>query len=337
MAKLPALRFSKRLNKEGVSPLYVFEGEDEALLSGCLISLRKALESDEMPGSMTTELGEVEDPRDVFDELRTQPFMGMQGKRLVVVREGRDFIAEHKDVVLDYVNNPSDFGVLAICCDKLDRRYKAAKALSQSATIVDCSRIRWKEARRWVADYAQEHGKEVSGQALYSLLQAVGADIRTLRNEIEKLILYADQEELITEEHVEELVPHSRSRSIFDLSHAITQGNTSEAIRLGQDLLRNGEQPERIVAFLGHRIRQLWQIRRMTDERQSPSAISRELGMPNWAAKKAAQSVTDLSEEWFMRIVGIVARADVELKSTSVQSREREVWLNRFLSRVCEE
>ncbi|MFW6457630.1 MAG: DNA polymerase III subunit delta [Planctomycetota bacterium] len=336
MAKVPALQFDAHLQKQGVQSLYVFEGEDDALLTSCLSALKNSIETPDMPGSMTTDIDEVEDCRQVFDELHTQPFIGMSGKRLVIVREGKDFISEHKAPLQDYLGNPSPSGILALCCDKLDKRYKAAKMLGQKGVIVDCTKIRWKEARRWISNQTAQEGKKMSGRALSMLLEAVGPDITTLQAELDKLVLYVGEKEMITEQHVEDLVPQSRSRSIFDLSNAITQGNVGQALELGQNLLLEGEKPTGIVTFLAHRIRQLWRIRRMVEEGKQPNDISREVGMPRWAAKKASRSVKQLSERWFARRIGMLARADVELKSTSIQSREEEVWLSRFLTQLCQ-
>ena len=335
MPKVPALQFRTHLGEQGLSPVYVFEGEDDALLSSCVSALKNWLETEDMPGSMTTDMDEVDDVRDVFDELHTQPFMGMQGKRLVIVREGKDFISSHKEALEDFLENPPASGVLALCCDKLDRRYSVSKKLGKKGVVVDCSKLRWNQAKKWVSSHAREDGKKVTGKALSALLEAVGPNLNGLRTELEKLVLYVGDEELITEEHVEELVPQSRSRSIFDLSSAITQANVPDALRLGQSLLLEGETPEGIVAFLGHRMRTLWQVRRMVESGKNPQEISREVGMPRWAAKKSAQAVRRLSERWFARRIGLLARADVELKSTSVQSREQEVWLNRFLAKLC--
>jgi hypothetical protein len=75
----------------------------------------------------------------------------------------------------------------------------------------------------------------------------------------------------------------------------------------------------------------------MVEGGKGPGEISREVGMPRWAAKKSARAVRNLSERWFARRIGLLARADVELKSTSVQSREQPVWLSRFLADLCDQ
>ncbi len=336
MAKVPALQFDTHLQKQGVHSLYVFEGEDDALLTSCLSALKESIETQDMPGSMTTDIDEVEDCRSVFDELHTQPFIGMSGKRLVIIRQGKKFISDHKEPLQKYLDNPAPSGILALCCDSLDKRYKAAKTLSQKGIIVDCSKIRWKEAKSWISKQAAQEGKKISGRALSMLLEAVGPDITTLRAELDKLVLYVGDKELITEDHVAELVPQSRSRSIFDLSNAITRGNVEEALQLGENLLLEGENPVGIVSFLAHRMRKLWQIRRLVEEGKQPNEISRKVGMPRWAAKKATRAVRSLPEQWFARRIGLLARADVELKSTSVQSREEDVWLSRFLTQLCQ-
>ncbi len=336
MPQLKALQFGEHLKEGRLKPVYGFVGDDEALVSECVSRIRQAAERPDLPGSITRDLDGIPEPRDVFDELRTQPFMGMEGVRLVIVREGDEFLSAHGDSLRQYLNAPSSAGVLVLCCGKLDGRTGVAKAIERTGLIVDCSRMRWQDARHWLDGEARKTGKTLTPRAVSALVEAVGPNLSALRLELEKLVLYVGDEPTIAERDVEEVTCTSRPRSIFELSDAIARSDAAEALRLGEGLLLRGERPEGIVGFLGRRTRTLWQVKRMLEGGAGPKEIARELGMKDYAAEKSVQAARRLGEERSARLIELLAQADVELKTTSLQSRDSGVWLSSFLSRLCQ-
>ena len=335
MPTVKALNLGKQIEKDGLYPAYVLEGEDEALISQSIAILRDAVERDDLPGSTTAEHEEVDQPGEIFDELRTQPFMGMEGMRLVIVRDGKTFIKEHSEALVRYLESPATKGILVLQCEKLDKRRKASKAILDVGLGVDCSSIRWSDARKWLTARAREEGKRLDGQARDALIQAVGPNIKALGNELEKLVLFVGGRDQITARDVRELVSQSRVQSIFDLGDAIAAGNQEETFRLGEHLLLHGESLPGIIGFLGYRTRTLWQVKRLVKAGKNPRAISSEVGMPPFAAKKAARIVRRLNPGWFQRRLETLAEADIALKTRSLRSREQATWLTALLARLC--
>ncbi len=336
MAAMKALRFDAHVHDGDLLPVYALVGEDDALVSSCIASLKNAVERPELPGSMTTDLDGEPEPREVFDELRTQPFMAMAGRRLVIVRRGGQFVTRNGEALKEYLGAPSPSAVLVLCAEKLDGRTAAVKAISRVGAAVDCSRIRWQDARDWVNAEARRMGRTLTPRAASALVEAVGPNVAGLRQELEKLILYAGEESTIEERDVEAVVPGSRARSIFELSDAIARADAGEAMRLGEQMLLRGERLEGIVAFLANRTRMLWQTRRLLDAGTARGDVAKALGVPDFVAGRAMESARKLPDGWFQRRMRLLAEADVELKTTSIQSREHGVWLGALLARLCQ-
>jgi DNA polymerase-3 subunit delta len=224
---------------------------------------------------------------------------------------------------------------LVLCCNKLDKRRKVSKTLVKKAVRVDCSRITWQDARKWSVQYTRQNDKKLDGAAASALVKAVGPNLTALKNELDKLILHAGERGIITLDDIEELVPNSRERSIFELSDAIAAGNVRDAVELGEQLLLRGEAPEAIIGFLSMRIRTLWQVKRLASEGRSERQIASDLSIPPFAARKASQTTRKLADNWFMDKLHLLAEADHELKSTSLPSRARPTWLAQFLASLC--
>jgi DNA polymerase-3 subunit delta len=354
MPALNALELERDIEKNSVRPVYALVGEDDALVSNSIATLKRAIERPDLPGSIVRTIESGADPRAVFDELRTQPFMGMKGMRMVIVQEGADFIADNAQALEGYLARPSPFGVLVLRCDrpakqkagnsasngagegkKAGKPRNILKLVEKTGAIVDCSKMDWRAAREVIRAEMRARGKDLTPQAAQLLLDTVGPNLAALRQEIEKLVLFSDGRAKVSEEDVEEVVPESRARSIFELSDAIAKGDTSEALRLGEEMMLRGESPESMVAFLGAQMRRLWQVKRLTAQRASPKAISETLGMPDFAVKRAVQAVKDRSQRWFAARISMLARADTELKTIAMPAREKPVWMAAFLARMC--
>ncbi len=328
-----ALQIEKHLmGSAPSSPLYVVCGEDESLKSSVLSSLRAANEADDQPGSTTLEVDELEDHRRIFDELYTQPFLGMAGKRMVIVRRGEELVDAASDQLTEYAKKPSRTSILVLCCEKLGRRSNPGRTLSKNSVWVDCSKIKWDEARRWVAQQVRSEGLKIDGRAASDLVQSIGPHVTALKRELDKLVLYAAESGFIDQRAVHDVVPASRARTVFELSDAIAASKIKESVELGQTLLLHGEEPIMIVAFLSSRFRDLWQVYRLTKRRMPLRDIASEVGMPEFAVKRAAQAVRRRNDQWFARRLRMLSEADTALKTTSMPSKSLQTWLTGLIA-----
>jgi len=95
------------------------------------------------------------------------------------------------------------------------------------------------ELPAWIRRKAEEKGGRISNEAVAVLAALVGADLRLLDQEIDKLLLYADGR-LVTSEDVGKLVSRAREASIFDLVDCVGRRQTDRALRLLHRMLEDG-------------------------------------------------------------------------------------------------
>jgi len=335
MATVRALQLAASIERDGLRPIYGLVGAADPLVSASLSLLKGAVERPELPGSVTTDLEHAPEPREVFDELRTPPFMGMKGLRLVIVRRGEEFLSHWREVLERYLEAPSATGILALCCARLDRRTAIAKRIERCGVTVDCAALKWAEAENWVRQRARLEGKTLTPAASSALVQAVGANLTALGNELAKLVLYVSESDTVSQRDVEQLVPASRTRSIFDLSEAVLSGASADALRLAHQFLLGGHRPEEIVAFLGGQIRRLWQVKRMVAAGASQGEVQKALNMRDFAVRKSVGLVRRLTDDSLAHRLRILAAADREAKTTSVRAREQSVWVEALVAELC--
>jgi len=361
MARIGALELEKDLKEEGLRPVYALVGEDDFLIRRCLSELKRLAQAPDCPGGMTTEFGPDAEAGRVFDELRTAPFMGLKGKRLVVLRNAQGFMTKHREALERYINAPASTSTLVICCQepgaggaaKKRRRDKpqsedepkdtASKAkgalikqIGRKGLVVDCRKLREDETKRWVRAQARQLGKDFTPRASATLLEAVGTDLSQLENELRKLVDYAADSPVITEREVEEVVSQTRTRSVFDLVDAIAVGNAADAFRLCQQLLLRGENLNGLISLLAKRTRRLWQIKGLEKAGASQKEMGAKLKVKPYAVTKLLRTSPRLSERVLARHLSILADADYELKTSAIAPREEEVWLMRVVAKLCQ-
>jgi DNA polymerase-3 subunit delta len=355
MPTVKALQLGDHLRQASQAPVCAVLGTDDALRSHCLRLLRDAAAPEDQPGSTVRRFEDVPAPHAVFDELRTLPFMGLPGRRVVIVERGDVFLRSSWEALARYLDAPSRTGTLILCLDEgpaksppdkasrgeaeqkeRRRRWQGIwKALSDSGLVVDCGTPSWSEAGRWVQSEAERLRKKLTPRAAATLVQAVGPNLLALRSELEKLVAYAGEQVTIAERDVEEVVTEARSRSAFELAEAVGRGDAAAALKLCGRLLLSGESKEDIVSVMALQLRRLWQMKRLRAAGASQKGIAAGASVPMFVVRRSQGLLSSLSEDRLARQFRILAAADLESKTTSMRSSEEGVWLENLLARLC--
>jgi DNA polymerase-3 subunit delta len=144
---------------------------------------------------------------------------------------------------------------------------------------------RERELPRWIRQRAEEKGGTISSEAVSLLAALVGADLRLLDQEIEKLLLYADGRQ-VTSDDVQALVSHARETSIFDLVDCVGRRQTDRALQLLHRLLEDGEPALYLLAMLARQIRILIQVAELQERGLTPKEVARRLKLHPYVVEK---------------------------------------------------
>jgi DNA polymerase III subunit delta len=180
---------------------------------------------------------------------------------------------------------PETTTLLMTSRNKPDGRLKSTKFLNKAAQVQEFGAIPpWKTdlLLQQVKAIAQEYQVQLTPEAGDYLVEAVGNNTRQLHNELEKLSLFAAAGTRLTVAQIAPLITAS-TQNALQLSVAIRQGKTPEALALVADLLRQNEPALRIVATLIGQFRQRLWIKLLLDagERDDVAiAQAAEIGNP---------------------------------------------------------
>lgn len=183
-----------------------------------------------------------------------------------------------------YLARPEPSTVLVFAAADVDRTRRLYKQLQKTATIVECwglksgpaksgrvdPREAVQKAEQLVKQRVSDSGQRIEPRALRLLASRAGTDIARLRNDVERLLLYAAGKPSIGVQDVEEIVGAETSQDDWAVTNAIRNGRTADALRELALALDAGGVPFMILGQLAYYVRE-----RMIESqpRRVPAAI----------------------------------------------------------------
>jgi DNA polymerase-3 subunit delta len=199
------------------------------------------------------------------------------------------------------IASPPQETTLVIVTGSVDRRSRVFKLLSKHAVLVECGVLESvADAERWIRNRIATAGVAIAPAGARLLAERCGPDVKRLRNDVERLLLYAMGQKTIGLDDVREIVGPAALQDDWAMTNAIEAGDGATALRQLALMLDAGLAPEKVLGQLG------WLVRAK---------------FPQIAPGRLRKSVD------------AVFRTDVDLKRTAGDPR---VLLERLVVELCE-
>ncbi|HYM21966.1 MAG TPA: DNA polymerase III subunit delta, partial [Vicinamibacterales bacterium] len=195
---------------------------------------------------------------------RTLPMMAP--RRIVTITQVEAIISPKRDsedaekaqeALAALLERPEREATLVFVATAVDQRKKLARAFQKHATIVPCGSIEdMADAERWIRTRVAAAGVEIEPAAARMLAQRSGLDLKRLRGDLDRLLLYALGQKRIGVADVHEISgPAAALVEDWGMANAIEASNAAEALRQLGALLDAGSAPEMILGQLGWLVR----------------------------------------------------------------------------------
>ncbi len=267
---------------------------------------------------------------DVLAAANTLPFMSE--RRLVVVR-GADKMAPASIAALaEYASDPAEQTVLVLVARRIAKNSRLYKAVEKSGQTFEWAKPKRGEYPAEVVRMFAGHGRQVSIDAAEALVRAVGRDLRRLESEVQKIVAYAGDRASLSREDIETVMAFVAPASVFDLTDAIGARDLRMSLRLVSLLVGQGESVHGLHAMAARHVRSLLATRALLDRGRATGDLMRELGMPDWQARKVAQQARRFDEGELVNALRGLAAAEHAMKTGRGDSR---LVLERWVVSVC--
>jgi DNA polymerase III delta subunit len=251
--------------------LYLLQGEDEvekSALAAEFVDLvdegLRAFNTERIhAGDLTTGDKLADGVASLVAAVRTLPMMAP--RRIVTVLQADALIAPKReseaseralDALAALIQRPDPQTTLVLVAAAVDKRTRIYKLLQKHATIVECGVVvDQADAERWVRTRVASQGAEIEPAAARLVAQRAGTDVKRLRGDVERLLLYALGQKSITVSDVRELVGPAALEDDWAITNAIEAGEGAGALRQLALALDAGAAPEKVLGQLGWVVR----------------------------------------------------------------------------------
>lgn len=293
-----------------IRPAYLLAGEEPLLRDDALATIQEAVLADGPSDFNLDRLtGESATPASLRDAVAALPMLSP--RRLVVLRdpEGRRGSAEElTDAIAEVVPELGGQAqtVFVVTAEKADRRLRWVKAFAEPAASVDCSPPKpGRTLTSFVRAEAKRQGLSLERGVAELLANRVGPQLLLLRQEIAKAALVAGSKKISLAD-AEISTGQVAEAPIWDLTDAIGEGRTADAIGLLSRILDAGAAPQLVLASLASHFRKLVRL-----------ASGARVPGPPFVVRKLESQVRRYSPTRLTACLEAIHEVDIQLKGAS--------------------
>lgn len=271
------------IKTQNFKQIYLLYGEETYLRRQYKEKLREAILPVDDTMNITKFEGKNQSPGEIIDLGETMPFFA---ERRLILIEGSGFFKTSSPELADYVKNLPDYLYLIFDEDEVDKRNALYKAVKDKGRVVEMVRQDERTLSRWVLGILKKEQKNITEGTMQYFLGKTGADMENIVQELEKLICYTMERDVITEEDVDAVCTTQITNKIFDMIAAVAEQNQKKALQLYYDLLALKEPPMRILYLISRQFNQLMQVKDLKRLGYDSGAIAKHAGVPPFAVRK---------------------------------------------------
>ena len=254
---------------------------------------------------------------EIIDLAETMPFLA---ERRTIIIENSPFFKGDGEKMAEYLNSVPDTTYFVFVEEVVDKRSKMYKSVKQNGSIVEVS-ITEEKLITWILRLLKNDNKKITTNTMHYLLEKIGTNMETIRQEVEKLICYCYDKEVITEEDIDAVCTTQMNNQIFEMLDAMANKRQKAALQMYYNLLALREPPMKILYLIGRQFNLLMQTKMLKQRGYGDRVIAEKIGVPPFAGTKYVNQASKFKMEDLKKAVEECVEADETVKNGSRNDR----------------
>jgi DNA polymerase III delta subunit len=277
----------KEIKEKDLLPCYFFYGEETFLAFQFIKELQDSLVSPEIQEFNVEKFNLAESPwAEIIDSARTLPFFFSPWRIISVeIPEERKnhLSAIDKGILQEYFSSPPAKTTLVIIywgkIKKNNSLFKFISSLPPSGVYTkELKRLKDKSLYSWMERRLSSGGKRATLEAKKRLEEIKGSNLRSLDNELEKLITFVDEKEVVELDDVNQVSGWAKTFYEWELSNSLEKANYKQTLLVMNNLFKEGIKPEFVLGMIAKFFRDIFLAKLWLKERKKDrKAIFHEL------------------------------------------------------------
>lgn len=295
--------------------VYLFAGQEDFLIDQAIQrATTHWLGNTPDPLSIDKLDAEEKTADDVLQAAQTVPFFG--GKRLLILKNTSQLSPTDQKSLSAALPSFSQDTLCLFVWGREWRREDSQKALIESISERGQVVIFWplfpEQAQRWLIQRAKHYQKTLSPQGAAWLVQQAGEGLRFLDQELAKCSQFVAGRPDIDIEDIQNSFGYGKVSSPFDWVATIRQSRTAQAMAVLDRLLKDGEEPVRLLALISKSLRD-WLAVKGTGE--NPAMLALRFHVKRGEEHRFAQELNVWSEERLAEGINLCVQAEQQIKT----------------------
>lgn len=304
------------IKKKEFQRVYLLYGEEEYLKKQYKDRLWQTLNPDHDTMNAAVYAGRDTDPARVIDLAETMPFFA---ERRIIFLEDTGFFKNKCEGLPEYMAELPEYLCMVFVEKEVDKRSRMYKAVSKNGRAVEFKKQTEQTLARWVLGILKKEKKKITQQDMELFLSRTGTDMSRIATELEKLICYCADEDVVSRDAILEITSELLENKIFEMIRAITEKNQKKALDMYYGLLALKEPPMRILFLIARQYNILLQVRELTAQGMGTNEIASKAGLQGFVVRNALPIARRYSLAGLRGAVEELVRTETDVKSGRIQ------------------
>lgn len=301
--------------KLGVGSVYIINGGESLLTVGALAKIEQALDIKLADFNKNVFMDDyMRGAGAIVDSCQAMPFC--DARRLVVVHDylGKKNESERK-IFLKYFEKPNPTTCLVFFSTIKSEFFSSLEGRVES---IDCEKPSVMFLSNFVAEKLANKGISADKLAVAKLIEYCNASITKLDTEIDKIAAIMGAETNLLPSDVENFVTKDLEYVIFDLTNAISEKDGDRAFAIVDMMLKNKEQPSKIISTMQSHFRRLFFVARSGC---GVAELAKYLGVKEFAISKYKAQLRNFSQMELKKAFDLCAKIEYATKSGEMEAK----------------
>lgn len=308
------LKLKQQIKNGDLGNLYLFFGEELYVKDMYLNRMKSLIPDGGFPdfNCVFLDSGDMS-PDAVDDALNAFPMMSE--KKLIVIKDSGIFKSasqEIKDFWQERLADIPDYVLLIFDEREVDKRSVTYKAAAKHGLAVEFSYMKDYEVAAWVVREVQKAGKKIAKDCAEYLVAMCDAGISNVKNELDKLLNYSDEE--IYKSDIDKVVSKPLSIVVFEITDALIAGDGDKAMSIILRMKAAKESAFNVLYLLSSAFDKMLYCKLMLDEGMSYDMVSSRLKLAPFITRKYIDGAKRFSAEFLTGRVMKTAECDLAIK-----------------------
>ena len=310
-----------------IYPVYLLYGTEEFLVEEEIQRLLdRTLAPKERGLSMHLFRGDEHSGQEIVQTAQTLPMFSRY--RFVLVRDADQMDTEKRDLLLNYIQNPSATTCLVLSAPTVGPWKGHQSLIEKVGKVAGYPRLKAKALVSWMRQRMEEKGKRLTEEGADYLMEMVGDNLYALENALEKTCLTVGEKRTVELSDIEGIVADVKVSTVFELTDAIGQQNVEKALAILGKVMdlravpfkKEGEASKMsdpsslLLSMMARQYRMIWEVKELLARQSDLTEISRMLKMSPWVIKNVAGQSRRFSESSLREGILKCHHADLALK-----------------------